>query len=476
MKNLILLLLILFAQKSNSQVNWSSEFSVANSVDGNLHPRIVTDALGNPLIIWGKSLANECKFSRWNGASFSSPITVNLPSVPVFTASWAGPDIASKGDTIYVVIKATPEDVNPIYITSSFDGGLTFSSPVQVDFISPDISRFPTVAIDDSGNPIVGFMKFNSNFSNARWVVVRSFDYGNTFTSDVLASGWSGGVVCDCCPGSIVSEGNTVAMLYRDNLSNIRDSWTGISNDNGTTFTNGWNVDQNNWMIMACPSTGPDGVIIGDSLYSVFMNGSGSPKVYFSSSSISSMQASNIQLLSGSNSQNYPRISNDGLALGVIWKEVVAGDSKALVRFSTDINSGLNITCDTIANAGVANVDLAIHDGKIFVVWQDDISGTVKFKSGTYSTTTNISNDQSRIISFYPNPVRSDEINLSLGEIPDGEYDYKIENLIGQSFGKNKCKIVNGKTNIRISLLKGFYVLKLNIGSSELSFKFIREQ
>ncbi len=477
MKYLLLLPSILFISSADAQqVTWSSEVTVAMSMDGNFHPRIVTDASGDPMIVWGKGSTNECKFSKWNGTMFTSPVTINSPSIPVFTTSWAGPDIASKGDTVYIVIKETPEDVNPIYIVSSFDGGQTFSSPVQVDFVSPDLSRFPTVTIDDSGNPIVGFMKFDSNFSNARWVVTRSSDYGNTFTTDVLASGWSGGVVCDCCPGSIVSEGNTVAVLYRDNLNNIRDSWTGVSTDNGISFTNGWNVDLNNWMIMACPSTGPDGVIINDSLYSVFMNGaSGSPTVYFSSSSISSMQPTIVQQLSGSNGQNYPRISNFDSALGVVWKETVSGENKALFRFSSDISSGLSLVCDTIVDSGVANADIAIHNGMVYLVWQDDISGTVKFKSGTYTSTTNILDNQFERIAVYPNPISADEIQILLKEIPDGEYMYKIENVLGQSFGNNKFQTFNGKANINIFLNQGLYLLKISTTKGEVVSKFIKE-
>ena len=462
MKHLLTLLAILSVYTAYpQQIVWSPEITVAMSMEGNLHPRIVTDASGDPMIIWGKGSSNECKFSKWNGTMFTSPISINSPSIPVFTASWAGPDIASRGDTVYIVIKETPEDVNPIYIVSSFDGGQTFSSPIQVDFVTPDLSRFPTVTIDDSGNPIVGFMKFDANFSNARWVVTRSSDYGITFTTDVLASGWSGGVVCDCCPGSIVSEGNTVAMLYRDNLINIRDSWTGVSTDNGLSFTNGWNVDLNNWMIMACPSTGPDGVIINDSLYSVFMNAaSGSPRVYFSSSSLANMQPAFVQQLSGNTDQNYPRISKYDSALGVVWKETVLGDNKALFRFSSDINNSLNPVPDTIANAGVVNADVAIHNGNVYVVWQDDISGTIKFKSGIYIPTTNISVVETGRILLYPNPTRAEEIKMVLSGVPDGEYNFKIEHVLGQCTESSKCQVINGEANIKISVGHGMFFFK----------------
>ena len=132
----------------------------------------------------------------------------------------------------------------------------------------------------------------------------------------------------------------------------------------------------------------------------------GSPKVYFSSSSITNMQPTFVQQLSGNTDQNYPRISKYDSALGVVWKETVSGENKALFRFSTNINSGLSLVFDTIANSGVANVDIAISNGMVYVVWQDDFSGTVKFKSGSYTSTTDIKNgNDSRSIQLYPNPV-----------------------------------------------------------------------
>ena len=85
------------------------------------------------------------------------------------------------------------------------------------------MTRFPTITTDDSGNPIVAFMKLDSSFTNARWFVSVSNDFGTSFQSPVLASGWSSPTseVCDCCPGSIVSSGDNILMLYRENNSNI---------------------------------------------------------------------------------------------------------------------------------------------------------------------------------------------------------------------------------------------------------------
>ena len=267
---------------AQNQITWGTTSDVSTSNFGNNFPRMVKDGSGDPVISWSDNI--DMFFARWNGTGFTAPITLNTNGFSIAGPGWMGPDIASKGDTIFAVYKAIPEaDTNShVWCTGSFDGGVTFSTPVRVDYIGDNICRFPTVSVDNQGNPIIGFMRLDAGFGNARWVVAKSIDLGLSFSNDVLASGWSSPTseVCDCCPSKIVSEGNTVVMPYLDNDNNIRDTWVGVSNDGGASFPSGMDVDQQDWLIMACPSSGPDAVIIGDNIYSTYM--SGASGIYFS--------------------------------------------------------------------------------------------------------------------------------------------------------------------------------------------------
>ena len=430
--------LMLFGIETVAQTGilWNQPFDVAAAASGNNHPRITTDANGNPLLVW--SHANRAMFSRWNGTAFTTPVLVNPPGIDVAGASWMGPDIASHGDTVYIVFKQVPENVDTchIFCTRSFNGGLTFDSPVQVDNIADSLSRFPTITTDESGNPVIGFMKFNAAFLESRWVVTRSSDYGLSFTADTKASGWSSptSVICDCCPGAVVSSGNTVAMLYRDNNSDIRDIWAGISSDGGNSFTGGMNIDQNSWVINACPATGPDGVIIGDTLYSTFMSGAGGNSlVYRSATSLSGMTGSqSIELtgnFSGLSQQNYPRIASDGTALAVVWKQRVNGVDQCILRFSEEAGTFAAAGMDTVDIDNVTNADVALAGGKIFVVWEDDASGTIRFRSGNFSSTTNLQIFQGdNEIFVYPNPT-TDELTVRSRDIVD---EMVIYNLMGK--------------------------------------------
>ena len=186
---------------AQSGIIWDQTIDVASSQFSNMHPRIEVDGAGKPLIIWGNSNSQQVFFTRLNGNGFASPKKLNPDTIPVFAASWAGPDLAANGDTVYVVFKETPEHENGIYLVHSEDGGLTFSAPQRVEAIGDSLSRFPAVSTDVNGNPLVAFMKFNPGWGDARYVLAKSEDLGITFSPDVMGSGFSGGDVCDCRRG-----------------------------------------------------------------------------------------------------------------------------------------------------------------------------------------------------------------------------------------------------------------------------------
>lgn len=463
---------------SQSGITWVSANNISTSQYGNMHPRISHDRQGNPLVVWGRMSDEAVMFTKWNGSQFITPVKLNPSWMTVATASWMGPDIASFGDTVYVVVKRTPEasDTNRIFLFSSFDAGNTFNAPVELAFIADSISRFPTVTTDLYGNPVVGFMKFNSSFMDSRWVVSRSLDLGSTFQTDVKASGWGASTeVCDCCPGAMAGNGENYAMIYRNNNSNIRDTWAGISTDSATTFTTGLAVDNNNWQLMSCPSSGPDGIISGDTLYTVFMSsGSGSARTYLSKSSISNVNLVNVENLSGNipglSQQNYPRIASDGTSAAIVWKQIVNGTVQLPIKFTADIQTGFNNADDTVDVANITNADVTMHNGNVWVVWEDDNSGTVKYRNGNYqSIGTNVNELDKSPVPIFPNPV-GNSIHFYNLEVADAIYIY---NSSGKLMGNYHLKEDN--TVDVEDLTPGIYLIRIDSADRINTYKFIKQ-
>lgn len=479
----IFILFLCFAGFVKSQsITWNGTGAdLSMSMYGNMHPRACTDRSGNPLVVWGRMSDESVMFSRWNGSAFTTPVKLNPDTMTVAGASWMGPNIASHGDTVYVVVKRSPEVeiTNYIYLIRSFDGGQNFDAPIRVDMIGDSIARFPTVTTDESGNPIVAFMKFNSSFMDSRWVVARSSDFGSTFSIDVKASGWgSSDEVCDCCPGAVVSDGNTTAMLYRDNNNNIRDIWAGISTDNTASFTAGCNIDNHNWMLMQCPSSGPDGIIIGDTLHSVFMNGAGGDNlVYYSKSSLNNASVGTVSNITNSipglTSQNYPRIDRNGLAVGIVWTQVVNSVVQLPILFTENIQNGLPAVYDTVDLGNITNTDVVIGNGNIFVFWQDAISGTVKFRRGTFGSSASVPGFESAsLLTVNPNPAK-DKITV---QYPAGARNLKVTDALGKEVLLHVPQLSETEYVLNIaSWKKGIYLLSIQSGKTVYTHKVIKE-
>jgi hypothetical protein len=416
MKTFTICFFFLFAAlygSAQNNVTWTSTVKVSDKSFGNLHPKICIDRKGNPMLIWGSSNNSAVYFSKWSGTAFSMPKKLNPSSVPIATATWMGPDIASHGDTVYVTYKQTPEQTGHSYIVSSFDGGSTFSAPVLLDNISDSLSRFPIVTTDDKGNPIVAFMKFTSTFSKASYVVMKSNDFGKTFGKDRLASNFAGEPVCDCCPASVISAGNSIMMLYRNNNNDLRDIWAGVSTDNGKTFPKGFHAEKGNWMINACPASGPQGIVNGDSLYSVFMSQtSGTSLVYLSKSSVSGLSNVSSQPISGKfaglTSQNYPRIALEGNSAAIVWRQTANGTAQFCMVLAKNLQKGFPAKYEVIGSGDVVNGDVKMNAQNVFVIWEDDNNGTVMFQKGTYSNSGIADNSRSgETFRITPNPANN---------------------------------------------------------------------
>ncbi|MDO8365779.1 MAG: T9SS type A sorting domain-containing protein [Saprospiraceae bacterium] len=470
MRFYLLLTLLVISQwcLAQSQIAWSQPVSVADNQFGNMHPRVVTDGDGNPLIIWGKNSTKQVFFSRWTGNGFSSPVNLNPGTIPVFAASWAGPDLASHGDTVYVVFKETPEDDSGIYIVRSFDGGENFSGPERVDAIADSISRFPSVGTDANGNPLVAFMKFNPGWGNARYVLAKSEDHGSTFNADVLGSRFSGGDVCDCCPATVVSSGNTAALMYRDNLNNLRNSWAGISFDGGNSFNGGIEIDNTDWMINACPSSGPDGIIIGDSLYSVFMSAaSGKTLCYRSRSTLSSLQLESIVPITGNFAglglQNFPRIATSGKAAAIAWMQTVNSSAQLAVQFTNNISNGFSAGYEVLAANHVTNTDITLSNTEVYVVWEDQNSGTVKFKSGTYMLSgwsDHLNNLP--LVRIYPNPTKTSEFYVEFDAPNLSQLSFDLFDAQGQQRLSGSGLLIEGALKVEVgNLSAGVYFIRI---------------
>jgi hypothetical protein len=390
MKKLVLGIIVICSLNTKplaQSANWNAPVTVAlGTTYSNVYPRIALTTGDNPQVIWGNGGTDKIYSARWNGSGFTTPLALNPDGVIPYIATWTGAEIATAGDAVYVVFSTEPVgNTAQVYTIRSMDGGLTFQDTVRVDQIGTDIPRFPSVAVGLSGNVIVNFMRFNSSFVDPEYSVSRSIDFGMSYQAPINPTSAVPGFVCDCCPATVVTEGNKQVLLFRNDDNNIREIWGCYSTDGSASFTASAEIDQTNWIISSCPSSGPSGVIMGDSLVSTWMSNS---DVYISSTNLNNQQIGVHRKLfpMGLGVQNFPVIAGKGDTLAVVWQGSNGGSTDVFFTYSVTGTSGLGVNIDTLTAGtvgGQSRPDIQFSNGKFHVVYSDNVGNNVKYLHGT---------------------------------------------------------------------------------------------
>ena len=256
-----LLLQTIITCSFSQQLNFGNYHTISTGADGYGRARIVTVSNGDPLIVWRKdSSPKMLKAKRWSGSNFVS--SYDITNAGVNPNSWDGPEVAAKGDTVYVVFTSLATTQTSIMLIKSFDGGLTFSDTTRVSKNDPlHKYRMGNIAIDKSGNPVVSYMQYLLNWMEPKQMVNKSNDFGSSFVGAVEASHLSPGEPCDCCKSSIVIDNDNIYLLYRNNDNNLRNSFVAKSSNSGLSFDTYTDLDDFNWIINSCPATTAKGII-----------------------------------------------------------------------------------------------------------------------------------------------------------------------------------------------------------------------
>ncbi|CAN5376844.1 hypothetical protein BH09BAC5_BH09BAC5_24540 [soil metagenome] len=446
---------------------WSNEIIVANgNTYGDVRPRIAVTTGNIPVVMWGGGTTTQPLYvARWNGSGFNTPVMVTPSNMDPFIDTWAGADMAANGNDVFVVFKVQPEMTNNIYVVKSSDGGITWGSPTQVDAGIAPYDRFPSIAVSSVGNPSVMLMTFDSTWNSAAYAVASSsdggFPYGNAIP--VSTVGMSG--VCDCCPGYMAIKGNYFVPAWRRNNSNTRDMWAAFSTDGGITYPTGADLDNTDWYLSSCPSSGPSPFLTNDSLITAFMSGaSGDNRIYINSLNyLNAGQGFTDMVDVGVPSaaiQNFPFLAGSGDTVGMVYQEALNGNIDAIYSYSYTGASGLINNSFVLNNATAGNQKnphIAYSSNSFHFVWVDDVTGNVMYKSGTIPLSIS-ENQTSKSIAAYPNPSNG-SIRIDVSGLNEGTGSLEVFDMTGKIV---EAEIISGTKNFLIAKQKpGIYFVKL---------------
>lgn len=375
MKRLLLLIMITPFFVQAQILNWGTHTTVNTAADGYGRPRIVLTVNDSPFIIWTKeSTPKSIKAVKWNGTAFSA--VYDIVGADLAPTGFIGPEIAAKGDTVYIIFESQLHNNHVIYLKRSFDGGLTFSDTIRVSDDS-DSHKFamPNVAVREDGNPLISYMECLPSWTDWKQVVKTSFNFGMSFSAATDVSALAPGEPCDCCQSTMVTNGNNVYLLFRNDVNNVRNSYIAKSDDDGQTFTVTQDLDDMNWVLSSCPTSSPVGVVNSDSIMVVRRSGaSGVNELYVSNVHKDNLQKSYYQTIDpiGFGLQDNPEVVAAGNIVAVVWKDNRNNNTDCFLSYSTNgvaVLSGSVSLTDSTTFGHKKNPDIAYADGTFHMVY-----------------------------------------------------------------------------------------------------------
>lgn len=229
-------------------------------------PYLTKDSKGATVLSWVRMLNNSttafCYATSSDGKTFSTPVVIpnssniqphgeNLPKI-IFKPS--GEIIALWGTSS---TGAKNKYAGLVSYTQSFDEGKTWTSvrPLVGDTSAND-QRYYDVALLPNGEAGIIWLD-NRKTTNKQGSALY-------FASTDGRSGFGNGRLisqpcCQCCRTSLyVDKKGSIHALYRAILQDsIRDMVHIVSTDGGSTFSQPKRINADNWVLNACPHTGP---------------------------------------------------------------------------------------------------------------------------------------------------------------------------------------------------------------------------
>jgi len=327
----------------------------------------------------------QFQISEDGGDTFEKPVPVSEPGANVRAGGENSPALFTdiQGNIFAAWFQDSATHAPQLMVSGSKDFGQSFQKPVNVidaDRKSDAYAGFPTIAASPKGNVYVAWLDERDHSQpegSSSVYFARSSDHGATFSRDVKIAS----AACPCCrPQLYVAASGEIYLSWRKAFAgDVRDMVLGRSVDGGKTFSAPVRIAVDDWVLHACPDTGPSIAVRNGRVYVAwYSEGHGTAGIRLAISADDGTSFGPEQIVSGDvTDPNHPRLSvaEDGRILLVFQgRSQESAKWRVNQAFLVEINGNKATAPLQVTNSerSVSHPDvIAGTAGRVFLAWTE---------------------------------------------------------------------------------------------------------
>lgn len=326
----------------------------------------------------------ELRVSEDGGDTFGKPVPISAPEGRVRAGGENSPAFFTdvQGD-IYAGWFESDKSGSPRFMVGrSLNFGQSFEEPANIidkGRRSSGYAGFPTIAASQKGEVYVAWLDERDPpqpEGTSSVYFARSSDHGATFSRNMRIAG----AACPCCrPQLHVGPNGEIYLAWRKVFEgDVRDIVIARSVDGGKSFSEPVRVAPDNWVLRACPDTGPALATNKGAVYVAwYSEGQSKPGIRLAISDDDGLTFSSVKVVSGEvMDANHPRlsVSEDGRVLLAFQGRPAKGANnwRSNQAFLVDVSGRSASPPVQVTNsaASVSHPDvIAGTAGRVFMSW-----------------------------------------------------------------------------------------------------------